>query len=318
LWTSPQENRTISIQELLHEVLDRDSGQVHYPVGALAQPDGTTLPVDVSCGMTENEDGTVGLVVTLRDISHLRKLQQKADELRTAQIVQRQLYPDIPPRLNGYKLAGTALPATQACGDYFDFIVNEEAADIVLTIGDVTGHGLGPALQMVETRAYLRAMIHQHGDLTKSVTRLNEFLVDDTPEGSFISLMAVRLDPVRHTMQYVGAGHDAWLFRAGGEIEHLPSTGLLLGLMKESRYDCSDEIPVFPGDLLLMITDGLQEALSRTGELFGTERLLQTVQQNREWDPTELIEHLIEELRRHVGYRPLHDDVTILAAKVAE
>jgi sigma-B regulation protein RsbU (phosphoserine phosphatase) len=159
-------------------------------------------------------------------------------------------------------------------------------------------------------------MIHQHGDLSKSITKLNEFLVEDTPEGSFISLLAARLDPVSHTMQYVGAGHDAWIFRADGQVLHLPSTGLLLGLMTESHYECSDEIPLHQGDLLLMITDGLQEALSRTGELFGTDRLLQIVLQNREREPADLIEHLIEELRLYVDHRPLLDDVTILAAKV--
>lgn len=312
---SPFEEDTVSLMELFRSLMTTPDSGCQFPSGNLIFPDGSSLPTDMACGVTENSQGTIESVVTLRDTSHLIQLQLKSDELRTAQIVQRQLYPDLPPRVKGFQFAGKAIPATQACGDYFDFITSDDDSHIVLTIGDVTGHGLGPALQMVETRAYLRAMIHQHGgDLKTSMTKLNEFLVEDTPEGSFISLMAVRLDPNTRTMHYVGAGHDGWIIRANGRVEYLTSTGLLLGLIEDSDYEVSGEIQLHDGDLLVMATDGLQEAISSTGELFGTKRMLRTILGHRNLPPNELIDVIVQELNEYVDHRPLSDDITLVVA----
>ena len=312
---TPYDSSSMTVQELFHELMAKPAGQMHFPSGALLFPDATSLPIDVKCGVTENAEGTIESVVTIRDTSDLVQLQLKSDELRTAQIVQRQLYPNVPPRVKGFHFAGKAIPATQACGDYFDFITNEESPEVVLTIGDVTGHGLGPALQMVETRAYLRAMIHQHGDLKTSLRKLNEFLVEDTPEGSFISLMAATIDPQKSTLRYAGAGHDGWLIRHSGRVEHLSSTGLLLGLMSDSEYGVSEEIALENGDLLVMATDGLQEALSREGELYGTDRMLKVILRNRDQQPADLIEALVADLNDYVDHRPLHDDITLVVAR---
>jgi len=312
---SPYDSHSMSLQELFHDLIAQPEGEMQFPSGALLFADGTSSPTDVTCGVTANSEGPIESVVTMRDTSHLVQLQLKSDELRTAQIVQRQLYPDVPPKVDGFRFAGKAIPATQACGDYFDFITDEEGHEIVLSIGDVTGHGLGPALQMVETRAYLRAMIHQHGDLKTSLTKLNEFLVEDTPEGSFISLMAVAIDPLTRSLRYVGAGHDGWLIRNNGEIEYLESTGLLLGLVSDSDYRVSEKIRLQSGDLLFMATDGLQEALSREGELFGTDRMLDAILRNREQNPAGIIESLMAELAVYVDHRPLHDDITLVVAR---
>ncbi|MBD3675869.1 MAG: SpoIIE family protein phosphatase [Planctomycetaceae bacterium] len=313
--TTPGAEEKTSLPELLHSLVSASERDRHFPNGSLHFPDGTSVPTDVTCGVTENDRGPIESVVTLRDTSHLLQLELKSEELRTAQIVQRQLYPEIPPRVEGFRLAGKAIPATQACGDYFDFITSEERSEIVLTIGDVTGHGLGPALQMVETRAYLRAMIHQHGDLKASLTKLNEFLVEDTPEGSFISLMAVSLDPESRTMRYVGAGHDGWLFRANGRVEYLPSSGLLLGLLEDSEYEECGPIEFHDGDLLFMVTDGLPEAFSGTREMFGSERMIRTILNHRDYAPADLIEAIVEELYAYVNHRPLHDDITLVVAR---
>lgn len=312
---TPHDQQSISMQELFHDLISKPDGSLHFPTGTLVFEDGTSTPTDVTCGVTENAEGTIESVVTLRDTSHLVQLQIKSEELRTAQIVQRQLYPTVPPELNGFRFAGKAIPATQACGDYFDFIVSDEVSEIVLSIGDVTGHGLGPALQMVETRAYLRAMIHQHGNLKIALTKLNQFLVEDTPEGSFISLMAAAINPETRRMHYVGAGHDGWLIRQTGEVRYLGSTGLLLGLMADSEYAISEEIEIHHGDLFVMATDGLQEATSVDGELFGTDRMVATILEHRDKEPAEIIELLVQQVNEHVDHRPLQDDITMVVAR---
>ncbi|MDC0274031.1 SpoIIE family protein phosphatase [Planctomycetaceae bacterium] len=312
---TPQDQNSISIQELFHDLISKPAGALHYPSGSLVFKGGTSLPTDVTCCVTENDEGTIETVVTLRDTSHLVQLQLQSEELRTAQIVQRQLYPTVPPVVNGFCFAGRAIPATQACGDYFDFITSDDVSDIVLTIGDVTGHGLGPALQMVETRAYLRAMIHQHGNLKTALAKLNQFLVEDTPEGSFISLMAACINPETRRMSYVGAGHDGWLIRQSGEVEYLASTGLLLGLMADSEYKISPEIEFQHGDLFVMATDGLQEATSADGELFGSDRMIEAILQNREQEPADIIETLVTRLNEYVDHRPLLDDITMVVAR---
>jgi len=203
--------------------------------------DGTTFPVEYTSTPVFDEGKRVGSVVTFRDISERIRRERAEEELRTAQAVQQLLYPRSSPTLDGVDIAGATFPAAMACGDYFDFIRTGQD-ELVLALGDVSGHGLGPALQMVEARAYLRATINGDSDEQQVLTRLNSLLYEDMPVESFLTLILARIDARSRRFRYAGAGHNAYLMRPDGEIEDLPSTGLVLGLVDQVELTISEPV----------------------------------------------------------------------------
>jgi sigma-B regulation protein RsbU (phosphoserine phosphatase) len=208
------------------------------------------------------------------------------------------------------------MPASQACGDYFDFISPAEHRH-VFAVGDVTGHGLAPALQMVETRAILRSLLDRETDLGVAAELLNHHLFEDLPEGNFVSLFLAELDLRLGRLRYVGAGHDALIVRTDGHQDVLDSTGLLLGLTPDAKYE-ERTVPLHqPGDLLAILTDGIIESMSPEGKLFGKERMIHSLRTNRRKPCREIASRL---LSRALSFNQggQHDDMTMVFVKVLE
>src|SRR5262249_17791409 len=143
----------------------------------------------------------------------------------------------------------------------FDYVPMRDGS-LGIVIGDVSGHGYGPALLMAQTRAYLRAFLLTHTDIRDIIALVNRALADDTPDGRFTTLLFVRIDPATRTLQYVSAGHTtSYLLGASGEVKaELCSTGMPLGIVTDAEYDATPQLTLEPGDLLLLVTDGVEEA----------------------------------------------------------
>ncbi|QDU38060.1 Phosphoserine phosphatase RsbU [Maioricimonas rarisocia] len=276
--------------------------------------DGSLFPVEYTSTPVFDEGSIVGSVVTFRDISERIRREQAEEELRTAQAVQQLLYPRTSPTLNGVDIAGATHPAAMACGDYFDFI-RTGSDEMVLALGDVSGHGLGPALQMVEARAYLRATINAESDERQVLTQLNRLLVEDTPVESFLTLVLARIDARSRSFCYAGAGHNAYLMRSNGQIEDLPSTGIVLGLISDFDMTVSERFSVGSGDLLLLLSDGLQETMSPQFELFGMDRALDLIREHRHRPSAEIIERLYRSSRDFACEDSPRDDITVVIAR---
>ncbi|MFG0336120.1 MAG: SpoIIE family protein phosphatase, partial [Maioricimonas sp. JB049] len=276
--------------------------------------DGSLFPVEYTSTPVFDEGSIVGSVVTFRDISERIRREQAEEELRTAQAVQQLLYPRTSPTLEGVDIAGATHPAAMACGDYFDFI-RTGSDEMVLALGDVSGHGLGPALQMVEARAYLRATINAESDECQVLTQLNRLLVEDTPVESFLTLVLARIDARSRSFRYAGAGHNAYLMRSNGQIETLPSTGIVLGLVADFEVTVSRPYHVAAGDLLLLLSDGLQETMSPRFELFGMDRALAIIREHRDLPSVEIIERLYHSSRAFACEDAPRDDITVVIAR---
>ena len=132
----------------------------------------------------------------MRDVTELKKAQEREVEMRLARVVQQKLYPVRAPEIEGFDLAGAAFPADHTCGDYYDFVPFPDGR-VGIAVGDVSGHGFGPALLMAETRAYLRSLSRTSSDLGQILRRLNRFLCQDTEDERFVTLMVTLLDPAR-------------------------------------------------------------------------------------------------------------------------
>lgn len=276
--------------------------------------DGSNFPVDYRCTPLVENGRLVGTVVTFHDLTE-RKLRQQAEhELQAAHRVQQRLYPRAAPSVPGFDLAGAAFPASQACGDYFDFIPLRDGS-LALVVADVAGHGLGPALQMVQVRAYLRAMLSGGMACTDALRELNRLMLADSPQDAFVTLFLTILDPRRRSLIYVGAGHEACLLRAGGGSEILGSTGIVLGVLPGAPVQSRGPLQIQSGDLLLMLTDGVLESYSPQKTLFGWDRTLNIVREHQHRSAAEIIHILYLASRRFTGGSPQADDVTVLIAK---
>ena len=239
--------------------------------------------------------------------------------LRIAREVQQKLFPEAPPSCPGYDIGGASHPAELTGGDYFDYIPLPDGG-IGLAVGDVCGHGVGPALLMAATRAYLRALALTNGRVGDILTLANRALAADVDEGRFVTLILARLDPAARALVYVNAGHPAGyvLGRDGSVRATLESTGLPLGILDDAEFPEAEAVVLEPGDLVLLLTDGIIEAAGADRDQFGTERALDVVRAHRDEPAGRIVAALHQAVRDFVGKDELIDDVTSLVIRVGD
>jgi sigma-B regulation protein RsbU (phosphoserine phosphatase) len=189
-----------------------------------------------------------------------------------------------------------------------------------LVIGDVSGHGFGPALLMASTQALLRSLAQTHTDVSPILEGANRFLVEETDVDRFVTLLYVRLDLPTRSIVYANAGHPtAYVLDREGAVKHrLESLSLPLAIDGGAEFPCRGPLPLEPGDVLLMTTDGVLEARSPDESFFGIERMLDVVVANRARPAREIIESLFGAVRLFSGTAKLTDDVTAVAVKVGD
>lgn len=294
------------------------SSQEEYRV---VRPDGSLRWVRDSVMVNAGpEERTLRLDGVLADVTE-QKLTEEAlratqEEFRAARRIQQRLFPDGSPAVAGYDVAGRSYPAQATGGDYYDFLPLRGTA-LGVVIGDVSGHGFGPALLMAATRAYLRVLARIRSDVGEILTLANRVLAEDTDEDRFITLLLASLDPSAASLVYASAGHVTGhvLNAAGDPKTALPSLGLPLGIAPERTYATSPVIPLAPGDVAFLLTDGLIEAPSPSDEAFGIDRALAVVRGRRDAPAGEIIEALHRAIREHCQHAPQNDDVTAIVIK---
>jgi serine phosphatase RsbU (regulator of sigma subunit) len=237
-------------------------------------------------------------------------------ELHIAQQIQQNLFPRSPPKTIGFEISGASWSAEATGGDYFDYIPMQDGG-LTLAIGDVSGHGLGPALLMAALRAYLRAFLLTRTDVSEIVALLDAALEPDAPPGRFATLLLIRMDPVSRSIVYSSAGHlPAYVLNSEGAIKRvLHATGIPLAIDRSSSYDAVKIPPLDPGDLLLMITDGVVEATDGNGVQFGTERLLSVVRANLVQTAEAITAALHGAIAEYSRSSALEDDMTVIVVK---
>jgi PAS domain S-box-containing protein len=279
--------------------------------------DGGLYHAEQTITAIKDGDGQIThFVSVLKDMTERRKIQEQEIELQLASMVQKRLFPSAPPQLSGYDLAGAVIPAEATCGDYFDFIPMADGA-MALVAADVSGHGLGPALVMAETRAYLRSLMQATGDLAAIAGGVNRFLVADLQENFFVTMLLAKLEPATGRISYVNSGHPSgYIFGTSGNVSaELAARCLPLGLFLD-RWQCNaHEFIVGRGELVVLVTDGVLETESPDGEEFGTERLLEVVSRHRRSRAQEIVERVHRSVRDFGRDQIQMDDVTIVVCK---
>jgi serine phosphatase RsbU (regulator of sigma subunit)/pSer/pThr/pTyr-binding forkhead associated (FHA) protein len=238
-------------------------------------------------------------------------------DMERAAEIQRQLLPAEGPPVRGYKLVGRSVPCRTVGGDYFDFLPMP-ADRCGVALGDVAGKGLSSALLMCSFQASLRAFSEIGDPPDKMIRRVNRELCARIPMNRFITFFYGVLDPLRHLLTYINAGHNPpILIHADGGVERLEVNGRPLGLFENFEYR-TDDCVFRSGDLLLCFSDGLSESVGVGGDELGEERLIETVRQCRDCEPEVVVQKILTEVQRHQVGVPQADDMTLLAVKRIE
>ena len=245
------------------------------------------------------------------------QIERHQHDVRAARKVQHALFPHQAPSCAGFDIAGASYPADATGGDYFDFIETPDG-DIDVVIGDVSGHGFAAALLMSSARAYLRALVVAGTGIDSLLTLTNRALSADMDDSRFVTLLYARLIPGRHSLTYTSAGHTpGYIMSATGDMKTaLESTAMPLGILADGDFPAGQKIDLESGDLLFLFTDGVTEALGPDEQVFGSERALQVLRDNRSLTASELVETLYEAVVDFTERPFLEDDLTTIIIKV--
>jgi PAS domain S-box-containing protein len=282
--------------------------------------DGREIVVEVSFSHMELH-GERRHVAFIRDITARKKteraLRENQEQLLVAREIQQRLFPKSAPTLEGFDIAGVTYPAEETGGDYFDYLPMLNG-NVGVIVADVTGHGIGPALLMAETRAYLRTLAANREDIGEILTSANRILAEDIGEDRYVTLFLGRLEPKTRKFAYASAGHPTgYVLGPGGEIKSLlKRTSVPLGVNPTAKYDGAVEVVLQPGDIVLLLTDGIEETMAPDESFFGIERTLNAVRQNREKPAREILDVLYRAARDFSQHTPQLDDVTAIVIKV--
>jgi serine phosphatase RsbU (regulator of sigma subunit) len=244
-------------------------------------------------------------------------LRGREGQMAAAQQLQERLFPEGPPSLDGFTIAGMWFPAEFTSGDYFDYIALPDGS-CAIAVGDVSGHGLGAALLMASTRSILRSIARGTSDVSEILTLTNCFLWEDTQPDHFVTLFLGGLDPHLRRFSYASAGHPAaYVLNAAGDLRaRLDSTAPPLGIMPDADFPAGLSLTLESGDVAVILTDGVLEAMAPDGTLFDDLRVLEVVRRHQTRPAGEIISHLHRAVLDFCRQDVLRDDMTAIVLKV--
>ncbi len=242
--------------------------------------------------------------------------QRLKQELHVAKDIQQGMLPTKIIERPRIEIAGFNRPCDETGGDYFDYI-NMPDRRMGVVIGDVSGHGIGAALFMATARALLRAFTYKIGNPAEVLGEVNRFLERDMPTGSFMTLFFAEINTTTGALRYASAGHNpCFIFRKNtGSFEELHKTGPGLGIIASTEYGIRETTPLEPGDILLLYTDGIPEAMSPDKELFGEERMKNLLAGLQERPPQEIVNQLVRAVTEFTKRDEFQDDLTLVVVK---
>jgi serine phosphatase RsbU (regulator of sigma subunit) len=252
----------------------------------------------------------------LREADTKQKLEAIQHDLNVARSIQQSLLPQERPRIVGFDIAGWNQPADDTGGDYFDWIRLPDGK-VIVTLADVTGHGIGPALLASVCRAYARSNFSVAQNLPNAFEHINQELAADLGTGRFVTFVAATCCPGCAEVEMLSAGHGPLFFYSRPEDRFTTMTAhaLPLGMFPVFQSDPPAHLQLHPGDLLVLATDGFFEWENDQGEQFGIERMEGVVRASRDSAASEIISHLYDAVIRFSNGTKQQDDLTAVVVK---
>jgi len=302
----------------------RDEGHIRDRESKIVVEGEVDVFLEVTISKTRDARGKeTALVALIRDITGRKRLEEERlqnervqHEMRIARGVQLTMLPDRPPKVEAAEIAARIEFCDDIGGDLFDFS-HPRSGKLGVSIGDVSAHGVGPAIVMSSAKAMMNTLEQYTEDLEHMFFLLNNLLERTTEDDRFITMFYGLIDVDRKRMEYVNAGHDPPIvYRSSkGVFEELQSTGMLLGILPNERFRLGDHVYFEPGDLVLLTTDGLWEAADPDGDAFGKERTFDLLRDMHEKSCQEILDELFLRVDQHCGGLPAKDDQTAVLFK---
>jgi phosphoserine phosphatase len=241
--------------------------------------------------------------------------EKMRQELQMARAVQMSTLPAVMPSLPGYDLYGTSQPASLTGGDTFDLAVLDQG--LLTVLGDATGHGIGPALSVTQMHAMLRMAFRLGAELETAFLQVNNQLAATLADDRFITAFIGLLDPANHRMRFHSGGQAPILHfkAASGTCARYNPTSFPLAAMPLSTLRPAIVVDMMPGDILVLLSDGIYEYPDRHNELFGEDRVEAVLRVHHGRRMSELSGILLDAVQAFAQGTPQEDDITIVLVK---
>lgn len=295
---------------------DLFSGDFENFESMIVSKDGRLIPVLTHCKiLRDDHDEIIGKMAFLTDMTAQKK------SLLLAAEIQKSLLPREKPRVEGFDIDGRAVSCDEIGGDYFDFFWDRNCGNdqFSIVVGDVMGHGVDAALIMTTARTFLRVNDTQCGDAAQVVSDLNRHLAEEVLDGTgFMTLFFLNIVPATGQLRWIRAGHDpAFIYDAQhNRFQELRGTGMALGVDPGYHFTEFSTNGLKCGQLIAIGTDGIWEATSNTGEMFGKERFRDILRRKAHLNATGIIDAVYQELDIFTSGLKQTDDVTLVIIKV--
>jgi sigma-B regulation protein RsbU (phosphoserine phosphatase) len=255
-----------------------------------------------------------------RGLIERERMQQS---LNLAKEVQQNLLPKNDLKVNGFDIAGKSVYCDETGGDYYDFIIIDDASEqkIGVAIGDVSGHGIPSALLMATVRSSLRQRASLPGGTARIISDVNRQLVKDVEDsGQFMTMFFLVLDTETRQLEWVRAGHDpAIIYDPGSDaFNELNGSGIALGVDAEWIYEHNQKTDFSNGQIIFLSTDGVWEARNKKGEMLGKEPILNAIRHNASSDATQIIDAIFDIVDKFVDEVKIEDDITSVIIKMQD
>jgi sigma-B regulation protein RsbU (phosphoserine phosphatase) len=242
------------------------------------------------------------IIENARLLEEERNLRVMQEEMKLAKQTQLNLLPKEIPKIPGYSIAAKTISAKEVGGDYYDIIKMD---------------GMPAAMLMSNIQATLRAQIQNEYSLAETLFRSSNLLYARTEPTKFVTLFLGTMNSESNEIYFSNAGHDPPFHFTKGDLNNLKTGGMLLGAFPDAQYE-QEKIIMSPGDLLILFSDGITEAMNHENKEFSEEKLIDVIRNNTDTEPELFIEKIVTAVKEHSGSTPQYDDMTLMIIKREE
>lgn len=246
------------------------------------------------------------------EITHREQRMEK--DLQAARKLQTILLPSEPPEVEGLEVAVGLWPAREVSGDFYDFF-DYDSGQMTIVFGDSSGKGAAAALYAALVGGLLRSLAARRRSPAQLLQALNENLAERKAEAQYATLLAILWDARTQRLTMANAGGTPPLICRGDELLKPHAEGVPVGLLEDRKYE-ETVVATKSGDLIILTSDGIQEAQNEEGEDYGRDRLGSLVQQCCSLPPQQVVDAIFADVQRHVGSVDQFDDQTIIVLRV--
>ncbi len=248
--------------------------------------------------------------------SEIEKKRLERD-LENARHIQESLLPKNIPEIKNLELSGITKPAQHVGGDYYDFIKISDTKLFVI-VGDVSGKGLSAALYMSKLQTMIRLYCTENKTPKEILSEVNKKIYVELERNYFITATLAMIDTEKSLIKLCRAGHPSTLFIRSNKCEKIKSTGIGLGLDRGEVFESTLEeetLQITSGDILVIYSDGISEAMNEQQVEFGEENIIKVLQENVDDSPVIIQNKVLDEVNQFCGQAEQHDDITLLLVK---